>query len=140
MQLLELFNKTVPVRWLDTGSYDVMASFTTPNGQLINVDFEAASEDSYEISFAADTDTDDPESRYELTGLGEQYVILGTVLTAIRQFFHDRPHVNEVTFSAKGGNRAQVYERMIHRAFPHFEIDKHIASGLTYFTITRNGS
>jgi hypothetical protein len=125
--LSELFNQTYPLSWHGNGGY-IRALFDA-NGKEGEVKFyhEAGF---WTIDFFID-------GRHDITGLGDELTILGTVGHAIKEFVH-KYDPNRIAFSAKEPSRAKLYKRMIPRLFPNYEHD-HELSQQTGFGLKKHG-
>lgn len=122
MLLNELFGKGKDVEDHDTGYRDGRETykFTTSNGQEVVIDFlYDRKSNGYEAVFTINDQT-------KMTGGGEQFEILSTVLQAIKKFADKHPK-SAIMFSADKDepSRVKVYHRMVKRFVPNATIEEH---------------
>ena len=110
--MTEAFDQPYDIRWSkgDHGDYDAYAELDDGTG--LEIAFLDQQHNSWMVDFFRDNST-------EITGEGDAYRVLATVLTAIREFIVKQQPA-KLNFSAEKnddptGSRASLYDRMIQR-------------------------
>ena len=116
--LSELLNKSLPLDWdvRDSSDY-VLANFNV-KGKHGQVKFYKELY-TWTIDFFID-------GRWDITGLGDEHVILGTVSHAIQEFV-SKYDPEQVAFSAKEPSRAKLYRRMVPRILSGYSVDPELS-------------
>ena len=116
MLIQELFNRPLPLTWEQSPGY-IRAHFDVDGKEgMVKFYYEGGI---WTVDFFID-------DRHDITGLGDEFEIFGTVLQAIRQFVNSK-HPDLVAFSAREPSRARLYRRLIPRLFPDYEIDAELS-------------
>ena len=124
--LTELFKPTGNWEWTFQGSEEVSAEFKV--GKNVYVFYAYTSdpiEANWDVEFKMDTvDSDVPrEKRFALTGTGNSAEVFANVVDIMRSFltkYKDR--VDVLTFSASEPSRKKLYQRMVQRLLPAWEL------------------
>lgn len=106
-ELNELFDpkKIYPYEW--SSDYPNVALFKTEDGSVVNVQFDSLGSESILINF-------DRNGKDTITGGGDQFKILNTVVQIVFQFVvKNKPRV--IAFEAMAKSRMSLYTAMVHR-------------------------
>jgi hypothetical protein len=137
-ELSEAFNQPYSIRWSvgDHGDYDAYSQLD--DGTVLEIMFSDQGDNSWMVDFFRDNSA-------EITGGGDAYKVLATVLTSIRQFI-GLQNPNKINFTAEKnddpkGNRARLYDRMIQRYIGNsgYTINRENHPGGATYNLIRNG-
>lgn len=106
-QLNELFDRPYALSWQTQGALSA-ARFQTDNGHEYMVRFEPMSKDSenYETSFSMRNEHGDNEVKR--TGMGDEYRVFSSVISAIKQFMDEHREVESIQFDAHREGEART--------------------------------
>jgi hypothetical protein len=131
----EAFNQPYDIQWSrgDHGDYDAYTYLN--DGTRLEIMFSDQTKNSWMLDFFRDDSS-------EITGQGDAYSVLATVLTAIREFIA-KQKPNKINFSAEKdddptGSRARLYDRMVDRYINgtgYSVIRQNMPGGATYTLI-----
>jgi hypothetical protein len=100
-----------PYKWREEDSYneDVSYIFRTNSNIYYSVGFEDKGNGRYELKFLSRDEFGDPQ--FEITDSGDAFRVFATVGSILKDFIQ-KYKPNLLTFSAKGGSRIKLYDRL----------------------------
>lgn len=140
--LVEVFEDTYEYDAFDNSGTDFAFRFQAGD-RYIRVDFDDVNRNitAYEVSFA-ETSLSGKGMKFDITGSGDQFKVLGTVMKIIGDFIKkEKPHI--VSFSAEKseGSRVQLYHKLLKRYVPPgyvIEVDHKGSDYRAYFAIVKD--
>lgn len=119
MLLMELFDKPLPYKKIDSSSFKDSYNFETSNGFKINVNvfkidnFKQAGVDLDDGGIGFDFQNTNVSGDQEgITGTGDEFEVFSTVLDIIKRALVEH-NPTLVAFGAHEGSRQKLYQRMI---------------------------
>lgn len=150
MRLFELFNKTAKWRWNNNERLEIpgySAQFTIGNKKY-GVEFMGAPVEAYIDNYMWHGDGEEPQAFLDLqktdpyaeiievsfflkrgrhaqdigiTGTGNQFTVLSTVLAIIKAFLKNNPQTKYLLFSSKERSRTRLYKKIVDKLAPNHE-------------------
>jgi hypothetical protein len=129
MKIFELFNNTLPYKWIDSEENYGSAEFTVGEYRygvvFEKIEAEYHLPERWTISFVQiSTDKRGYESTsIDMTGTGHEFEVMSTVRAITVDWF--KTHLaNCIEFTANNRRRQSLYARMFKQIFPNWEIEK----------------
>jgi hypothetical protein len=129
MKIFELFNNTLPYKWIDSEENYGSAEFAI-NNKVYFVSFTL---------FEADNETPERwdiefglrgvgyKEAFKVTNTGDEYPVISTVIAICKDWLGQHP-TKCITMSADSPRRKTLYSRMLGRLLPNWRINIHGAA------------